>query len=152
MRSARIILALTAVAVLTFGSAAAQKQVVETVLRHEIAHVLIARAAHHREVPRWFNEGLAIHAAREWGFEDRARVTVATVKRDGVALAELERRFQGGAHSAASAYASGRVITRAKRPGSARRTPTSDASNRSSNVAIAGNALGAPSKFVLIFA
>lgn len=78
---------------------------IETVLRHEVAHVLIARAAGHRRVPRWFNEGLAIHAAREWGFEDRARLTVATVKRDGIALAELERRFSGGTHSAASAYA-----------------------------------------------
>ena len=78
---------------------------IESVLRHEVAHVLIARAAGHRRVPRWFNEGLAIHAAREWGFEDRARLTVATVNRDGVALAELERRFSGGTHSAASAYA-----------------------------------------------
>ncbi|MEM7356987.1 MAG: hypothetical protein AAF657_39600 [Acidobacteriota bacterium] len=77
----------------------------EAVLRHEIAHVLIARAAGHRPVPRWFNEGLAIRAAREWGFEDRARVAVATVRRDGVALPEIERRFQAGAHSAASAYA-----------------------------------------------
>ncbi len=80
-------------------------QSVETVLLHEIAHVLIARAARHRTIPRWFNEGLAILAAREWGFEDRARVTVATVRRDGVALAEIERRFQAGTHSAASAYA-----------------------------------------------
>ena len=78
---------------------------IESVLLHEIVHVLIARAARHREVPRWFNEGLAIHAAREWRFEDRARVALATLRRDGVALAEIERRFRAGAHSAASAYA-----------------------------------------------
>ena len=77
----------------------------EAVLRHEIAHVLIARAAHHRGVPRWFNEGLAIHSARDWGFEDRARLTLATVRRGGVALDDLDQRFQGGQHSASSAYA-----------------------------------------------
>ncbi len=78
---------------------------IESVLLHEVTHVLIARAAGHREVPRWFNEGLAIHAAREWRFEDQARVTYATIRRDGVALAEIERRFQAGRHSASSAYA-----------------------------------------------
>ena len=77
----------------------------ESVLMHEVAHVLIARAAGYREVPRWFNEGLAIRAAREWRFEDHARVTYATVRRDGVALAEIERRFRAGRHSASSAYA-----------------------------------------------
>ncbi|MEM7585225.1 MAG: hypothetical protein AAF560_17680 [Acidobacteriota bacterium] len=77
----------------------------ETVLIHEIAHVLIGRAAGHRPIPRWFNEGLAIHAAREWSFEDRARVAFATVRRDGVSLAEIERRFRAGSHSAQSAYA-----------------------------------------------
>ena len=86
----------------------------ETVLRHEIAHVLIARAARHRQgpstqnrggVPRWFNEGLAIHGARDWGLEDRARLTLATVRRGGIALDDLDQRFQGGQHSAASAYA-----------------------------------------------
>ncbi len=77
----------------------------ETVLRHEIAHVLIARATGHRGVPRWFNEGLAIHGARDWGIEDRARLTLATVRRGGVALADLEQRFQAGSHSAAGAYA-----------------------------------------------
>ncbi len=104
----------------------------ETVLRHEVAHVLIARAGGastrraagaqarraggaqtgagsaqtgRRGVPRWFNEGLAIHGSRDWGFEDRARVTLATVRRGGIALGDLDRRFQGGAHSAAGAYA-----------------------------------------------
>ncbi len=77
----------------------------ETVLHHEIAHVLISRAAGHHGVPRWFNEGLAVHAAREWQLEDRARVSLATFRRGGITLAELDRRFQAGAHSAAGAYA-----------------------------------------------
>ena len=76
----------------------------DTVLRHEIAHVLIARAARHRRIPRWFNEGLAIYASRDWGFEDRARLTWATLRRSG-ALADLDQRFAGGRHSATGAYA-----------------------------------------------
>ena len=43
----------------------------EDVLHHEVAHVLIARAAGGRPVPRWFHEGLAMTAERTWGFEDR---------------------------------------------------------------------------------
>jgi hypothetical protein len=77
----------------------------ETVLRHEVAHVLIARAARRRPVPRWFNEGLAIYAAREWRLEDRGRVALALFGRDDLGLRDLDRSFQGGAHSAGQAYA-----------------------------------------------
>ena len=45
----------------------------EDVLHHEVAHVLIARAAGGRPVPRWFHEGLAMAAERTWGLEDEAR-------------------------------------------------------------------------------
>ena len=67
--------------------------------------MLIARAARFRGIPRWYNEGLAIHASRDWGFEDRARLTLATLRRGGLALDGLDQRFQGGRHSAAGAYA-----------------------------------------------
>ena len=46
----------------------------EDVLHHEVAHVLIARAAGGHPVPRWFNEGLAMAAERTWGLEDQARL------------------------------------------------------------------------------
>jgi len=49
----------------------------EDVLRHEIAHVLIARASGHQFVPRWFHEGVALAAERSWGLEDRTRTAVA---------------------------------------------------------------------------
>src|SRR5258707_1259241 len=45
----------------------------EDVLHHEVAHVLIARAAGGRPVPRWFHEGLAMAAERTWSLEDEAR-------------------------------------------------------------------------------
>ena len=39
----------------------------EDVLLHEIAHVLIARAAGGAPVPRWFHEGVALAAERTAG-------------------------------------------------------------------------------------
>ena len=41
----------------------------EDVLRHEVAHVLIDRAARGQRVPRWFHEGLAIVVERPWRLE-----------------------------------------------------------------------------------
>lgn len=46
----------------------------EDVLHHEVAHVLIARAAGGKPLPRWFQEGLAMAAERTWGLEDQARL------------------------------------------------------------------------------
>ena len=76
----------------------------EDVLRHEIAHVLIARAAGERSVPRWFNEGLALSAERPWGLEDRTRVAFALTGRRWSAR-ELDRAFAGDQSEQARAYA-----------------------------------------------
>lgn len=46
----------------------------EDVLHHEIAHVLITRAAGGKPLPLWFQEGLAMAAERTWGLEDQARL------------------------------------------------------------------------------
>lgn len=78
----------------------------DNVFRHEIAHVLISRAAARHEVPRWFNEGLAIYAARDyWGFDDRGRVMIATLREGSLSLGLLDRHFHAGSTSAARAYA-----------------------------------------------
>ena len=45
----------------------------EDVLRHELAHIWIARSSGNRNMPRWFNEGLSMLAERNWDFEDRGR-------------------------------------------------------------------------------
>jgi hypothetical protein len=80
-------------------------QSLETVLYHEVAHVLIDRAAGGRPVPRWFHEGLALHCAREWGWEDRGRLLWATLRGRESALARLDEQFAGGALRARRAYA-----------------------------------------------
>jgi hypothetical protein len=83
----------------------------EDVLRHEIAHVLIARAADDRAVPRWFHEGLALAAERGWGLEDRTRVAFALSRRPWSA-GELDAAFADAGGPSAAAYAVSGALVR----------------------------------------
>lgn len=76
----------------------------EDVLQHEVAHVLIARAAAGQPVPRWFHEGLALSAERPWGLEDRTRLAFALTGRR-LSARELDRAFESGRSEQAFAYA-----------------------------------------------
>jgi hypothetical protein len=78
---------------------------IDDLLRHEVAHVLIARAAGGRPLPRWFHEGLAMIAGGSWGFEDRSRLTLALLTDRPVSLEELERRFAAGQGEVNRSYA-----------------------------------------------
>ena len=77
----------------------------EDLLRHEVAHVLIARASANRPLPRWFHEGMAMIAGGSWGLEDRSHLTLALMVDRPVSLAELEERFAGGQGEVNRAYA-----------------------------------------------
>ena len=79
---------------------------------HEIAHVLISRATAGREVPRWFNEGVAMLVGRSWDLEDRSRMTWALLVDEKVPLAELDRRFEQGRAAAGRAYAFSGALVR----------------------------------------
>jgi hypothetical protein len=74
-------------------------------LAHEVTHVLIARAAGGRPLPRWFHEGLAMIAGLSWGLEDRSRLTLALLVDRPVSLADLDGRFAGGQGEVNRAYA-----------------------------------------------
>jgi hypothetical protein len=74
-------------------------------LSHEVAHVLIARAAGGGPLPRWFHEGTAMIAGLSWDLEDRSRLTLALLVDRPVSLSELEQRFQGGQAEVNRAYA-----------------------------------------------
>ena len=76
----------------------------ETVLQHEVAHVLTARAAGGRRIPRWFNEGLASAAERTWSLGARSRVAWEMVARERLTAAGIEGLFAGGARDAARGY------------------------------------------------
>jgi hypothetical protein len=75
------------------------------VLRHEVAHVLIHRAAGGRPLPRWFDEGVAMIAGGDWGLNDRTRLALAQLSAGRVPLAELDRRFAGNPGEVETAYA-----------------------------------------------
>jgi hypothetical protein len=74
-------------------------------LHHEVAHVLVAQAAGGRPVPRWFNEGVATVAAREWGLEDRARFAAAVVGSRPHSATDLDAAFGGSDAQVTRAYA-----------------------------------------------
>ena len=75
------------------------------VLHHEIAHILIYRAARGQSVPRWFNEGLATVAERAWNFEDRRHLAWALASGTPVSMQQVDAAFQQGPNRAARAYA-----------------------------------------------
>jgi peptidase MA superfamily protein len=74
------------------------------VLRHELAHLALHEALGDL-APRWFDEGYASYAAREWSREDALRTNLALVIRGAPTFDELERWFGGGASRAEAAYA-----------------------------------------------
>jgi hypothetical protein len=76
-----------------------------TLVHHEVAHVLVAQAARGRPVPRWFNEGVATVAAREWGIEDRARFAMAVLGARPHGVRDLDASFEGSGPQIMRAYA-----------------------------------------------
>ncbi len=77
----------------------------EDLVLHEVSHILTARAAGGRKVPRWLDEGLALFLGRSWQLEDRSRLTWAMLREGEVPLADLEDRFSSDRASATRAYA-----------------------------------------------
>ena len=65
----------------------------EDVMRHEVAHVLISRAARGHPVPRWFHEGVAMAAERPWGLEDRSRLIRELVAGPRLPVQAIDRLF-----------------------------------------------------------
>jgi tetratricopeptide (TPR) repeat protein len=65
-------------------------------LRHEMSHVFILAATHHR-VPRWFTEGLAVHeeglASPEWGDPMTPDIIGALREKKLLPVADLDRGF-----------------------------------------------------------
>jgi hypothetical protein len=76
----------------------------DDVLLHETAHVLVARAAGGRPLPRWFQEGMAMIAGRSWGLDDRTRLTLALLVDRPVSLTALDGQFARGQAEVNRAY------------------------------------------------
>lgn len=84
----------------------------EDVLRHEVAHVLIARAAGRRAVPRWFHEGLAVAIERPWDLEDRSRLAWELMAGPRLRLPEIDALFAGGPSAQSRAYSLSSALVR----------------------------------------
>jgi hypothetical protein len=85
----------------------------EALVVHEVAHILVHRASRGAALPRWFDEGLAIVAAREWGIEDRGRVALAVLGASLRSEGDLERAFRSEGPQVARAYAVSGATVRA---------------------------------------
>jgi hypothetical protein len=66
----------------------------EELLLHEVAHVLLDRAAGHRPLPRWFHEGLASVAGGPWDFRDGGRLSLAMLRSRELSPRQIDRLFQ----------------------------------------------------------
>jgi hypothetical protein len=84
----------------------------EDVLRHEVAHLLISRAAAGQRVPRWFHEGLAVAVERPWGLEDRTRLASQLLFGPRLDFAAIDRLFTGDQGTQARAYSLSAAIVR----------------------------------------
>ncbi|MBI2212903.1 MAG: hypothetical protein HYU52_04590 [Acidobacteria bacterium] len=77
----------------------------EELMRHEIAHVLVHRAAGGHDVPRWFNEGVATVAGGTWGLTDRSMVTLTLARGGARSFARIDEMFGEGEPAVGRAYA-----------------------------------------------
>jgi hypothetical protein len=78
----------------------------EAVLHHEVAHVLIWRAAGGRFLPRWFSEGLAMACEHTWGLEDDARLAALQgLWSERASFDQLDALFSQGQGGNERAYA-----------------------------------------------
>lgn len=84
----------------------------EDVLRHEVAHILIGRAAGGRAVPRWFHEGFAMAVERPWAMEDRTRLASALLFGPRLALDDIDALFLGNQGQQARGYSLSAAVVR----------------------------------------
>jgi hypothetical protein len=77
----------------------------EDVLRHEVAHVLVSRAAGGRPVPRWFNEGVAMSVERDRQFQDETQLLYQLVTGGRIDMDAIDRLFSGSQSDQIRAYA-----------------------------------------------
>lgn len=82
------------------------------VFRHELAHIALHDAVGRDNVPRWFNEGFAIHASGEAQTSRMQSLWTATVSGNLLPFARLTRSFPNDASTASVAYAQAADLVR----------------------------------------
>jgi hypothetical protein len=77
----------------------------EVVLVHELSHVALYRAVAGHDVPRWFNEGVAIHQSEVRMLPRMESLLRAAAQRSMLRLSELDNHFPNRPHEVNIAYA-----------------------------------------------
>jgi hypothetical protein len=77
-----------------------------TTMKHEMAHILLHTFSGGGELPRWAEEGLAMHIAQQWSPVDSAALAEARFFGTLPSLEQLEHKFPGDS-SVDMAYAMG---------------------------------------------
>ncbi len=77
---------------------------IEDVFVHEMAHIILFRASNGYPVPRWFNEGFAMHAGRDAGLRDRFFLLADALFEGPVSLDVVDRMFEGQRSEVRKAY------------------------------------------------
>lgn len=75
------------------------------VLRHELAHIALHDAVDGHPVPRWFNEGFAVHASGESSLVRTRTLWTATLSKRILPMSDLDKSFPANSDLAAVAYA-----------------------------------------------
>jgi hypothetical protein len=75
------------------------------VLKHELTHVALSQAVASHHVPRWFDEGLAIHESGELPWARTKTLWDATLGKHLLPLAYLDQRFPTDGYEVNEAYA-----------------------------------------------
>jgi Peptidase MA superfamily len=74
-------------------------------LRHELTHVALSDAVASHHVPRWFDEGLAIHESGELPWARTKTLWDATLGKHLLPLSYLDQGFPGDGYQVTEAYA-----------------------------------------------
>jgi hypothetical protein len=73
---------------------------IESVFRHEVAHLALSARAGGRPMPRWFHEGLAVSVDSGWGITGRLRLLLEMTGSPGTA--DLARLFASDTQSSSA--------------------------------------------------
>lgn len=77
----------------------------EVVLVHELSHVVLYRAVAGNQVPRWFNEGVAIHQSEVRLLSRMQSLLQAAAQQSIHRLSDIDRHFPRRPHEVNTAYA-----------------------------------------------
>lgn len=77
---------------------------VKSIIKHELAHIVLGGAAGEYPLPRWFNEGIAMYCSQEWRFGRERVLAIANFTNSLIPLSSLEYTFPSDARRAELAY------------------------------------------------